>query len=158
MAKIGIQFERAGGVELCFRKRLRIVSDPGVVSQRMVVPKAGMEDRVVADDLQSTMEVLERAIEPSGREAPRVGGRSKPRVVGSNILDRPRRQLPVFGWGQRDPQRIHNTAGQSFLKSNTSSNVPVYFSAHRCASVAASINCAVMRRLLPARRTLPSRT
>ena len=42
--------------------------------------------------------------------------------------------------------------------SNTSSSVPVYFSAHRCVSVAASMSCAVMRRLLPALRTLPSST
>ena len=43
-------------------------------------------------------------------------------------------------------------------RSKTSSNEPSKRSAQRCAPVAASINCAVMRTLLPPLRTLPSRT
>ena len=42
--------------------------------------------------------------------------------------------------------------------SNTSSSVPLYFSAHRCVSSVASMSCEVILTLFPAFLTVPSNT
>jgi hypothetical protein len=153
--RVGHQLDQGARFRFGDVERPEVAARPAADLRELDEGAESSEGRRVPFDLDRALEEFPGAFR-RGAIAPELIPGLKIELERTSVENAPGPEARVLRRGQLHLQRADDRARDTrSCTSKTSSMVPLYFSAHSGASVSASTNWAVIRKALPALRTVP---